>query len=626
MRKIKKIAALLFSLILIAQSSASMMSSAQSKTYQKGASLTFTWAGSAGQGGQDYHMDAVDSSGNPTYITSNNDGIVNYFCGRQKYIDWQDAGYGIADDYACHPQTPDYSNEDFLNGLGNFGYFPEFSNFRVPIGDIRSTMEEMWNSFGDFGTEICPMMPEFDAYYLNGRAMNINNHDFLLNLSMGYNHSNQEWTGSKDRFMIGEKSYDSLADMYLDANEDQKKKIEELIEKGLTESDIDPEKIRALLEWLRAIGAGGLRNFTPINATLFLNAPGGMSNDELRQRFIDWCNAHAYDFESLGWDPNDASTWPINIGNNGLMTINPELWESVLDSDGSLWLIPYAYNSEAYGDGEGNWQPFDNSVIDLAPFDQTRAKHRKFLIEKLMDIFETAGAETVDVTRVLDRKITTLWIGTSSYDKLYNMYTWTIEKADDEGDGKYTFQPYAGMIGPNSEIVGANGQSFSFRPTSAGHYRITCYRNYKPTVCNKVSVNFCEYTILSDIGAVVLFDHDGFMAGNVQTNNYDGEIDSDRIVSTSTKRNPGVETVDGLRRNIDYQEDYTEGELTAHSGVNPNCGLYPSDPNANEPYYLSQYACTWNFDISEAEVGKTIFDFEDPENGQRKDFDTERLG
>ncbi|MCR5020068.1 hypothetical protein [Ruminococcus sp.] len=596
---IKKFSASVLALIIMFQCSASI--SAAPKTYQKGASLTFTWAGSGAHGGQDYHMEAVDNSGNPTIICSNNDGIVNYFSGTKKYIDWKNLGYGIDDDFVCHPRTPDYANEDFLNGLGNFGYFPEFSNYRVPINEVRNSMNEMYATFGDYGTEICTGMPDYDAYYLNGQAMNINNQDFMANQSNGFNHSQQEWTGSKARFMIGEKAYNSLAEMYLDANDEQRRKIEELIEKGLTESDVAPEKVEAVLNWLRTIAEldaeGRIRYFTPVNATYFTEAPDGLSGEEIQQRFIDWCNAHAYDYEALGWNLDDSATWPIGIDIDGTMVLNV-----------------------------GNIEFFNNSVINLTPFDYLRISDRIAWFESLMDVFETAGAETVDVTRVLDRKITTLWIGTSSYDKLYNMYTWTIEKADDEGDGKYTFQPYAGTIGANGDVVGANGQSFSFRPTSEGHYRITCYRNYKPTICNKVAVNFCEYTVLSDIGAIVFFDHDGFMAGNVQRNNYDGEIDSDKIVSTSTKKNPGVETVDGIRRNIDYQEDYTEGELKAHGDVNPDCGMFPSDANSNQAYYLSQYSCVWNFYISDAEVGKTIFDFEDPDNGLRKDFDTERLG
>ena len=601
MKTIKKISASIIALTLMLHSPESIIPLAEGRTYQKGASLTFTWAGSGAHGGQDYHMEAIDNSGNPTTIWSNNDGIVNYFSGTKKYIDWNNLGYGIDDDFVCHPRTPDYANEDFLNGLGNFGYFPEFSNYRVPISEIRSSMTEMYNTFGDYGTEICTGMPDYDAYYLNGQAMNINNQDFMANQSNGYNHSKQEWTGSKARFMIGEKAYNSLAEMYLDANEEQRKKIEELIEKGLSESDVAPEKVQAILNWLRTIAEldaeGRISYFTPVNATFFTQVPDGLSEEGIRQRFIDWCNAHDYDYEALGWNLDDSATWPINISDNGFMMLNLE-----------------------------NIDVFSNSVLNLTPFDCLRLLDRKSMIENLMDIFETAGAETVDVTRVLDRKITTLWIGTSSYDKLYNYYTWTIEKADDEGDGKYTFQPYAGTIGTNGDVVGATGQSFSFRPTSAGHYRITCYRNYKPTICNKVAVNFCEYSVLSDIGAVVFFDHDGFMAGNVQKDNYDGEIDSDKIVSTSTKKNPGVETVDGIRRNIDYQEDYTEGELRAHGDVNPDCGMFPSDVNANQAYYLSEYSCVWNFYISDAEVGKTIFDFEDPDNGLRKDFDTERLG
>ena len=122
---------------------------------------------------------------------------MNYFSGTKKYIDWKNLGYGIDDDFVCHPRTPDYANEDFLNGLGNFGYFPEFSNYRVPINEVRNSMNEMWSTFGDYGTEICTGMPDYDAYYLNGQAMNINNQDFMANQSNGFNHSQQEWTGSK---------------------------------------------------------------------------------------------------------------------------------------------------------------------------------------------------------------------------------------------------------------------------------------------------------------------------------------------------------------------------------------------------------------------------------------------
>lgn len=448
----------------------------------------------------------------------------------------------------------------------NYGFFPVTTYYNVPISNLQNELNR-WISFFpacDGGGAFTMMHP--DSPLFNSR--NINN---VRNIGA------QEFFYGTDKFRLGgDKSYDSLSEMYNDSNDEEKKIIENLLRDALKKIGIySDQKIDEMINALKNTANNVSGSLTALIDTGIGNAIrgllSGLSDEQKYQLMKLWMEAHQGTF--------DENNPPFIFSTSGMPYINPFFVDGsyidLPDNGGVFNVIPYTYY--LLNNKPSDWEDvhFSDEIVNGGVYDATYMHHRLRLAEHILNAYNNMGVQTVDITKVLDYRITSLWVGAEQRKEPTGRYIWTIEKQD--SDGKYT------LISDTQNNPAKQGIDFSFRPSSAGRYRITCYPQYTSSTCNKIAVYATQYSFLSDTKNV-LFSEQFFEKG-------DTYACIDEVMDTSISSPMWNEGID------DAQDAVT--------------------------LYKNEHATFWELDVTDAMIGKDIINLD---NGTvRSDFDTERI-
>lgn len=506
-------------------------------------------------------------------------------------------------------------NSDNLYGNLPYGYMTETRNYRVPYDELKELIDRLYELYPD-GTGDSNFLPAWTMFN-EGSALysgTPSNNAFPMGSNDFYNSDNS--------FRLNGIDFTSLSAMYRAANSSEKETIRELVKKAVEESgvysgsDEDGDGVTEVEEAVEAMLTETVDYEMQLNAALLglqaaLNSMFldphlrySMLTDEQKSALLakyrelhGHNDGHGSSYGDYADIPGiDEEFW--NFFSERGYTLSPGLLEDVL-SEGDYTTRFYqdivsTYNNyfkpdQSNDQYDGQLQNFNNNLFPGGLYDYDYMPYRYGLAEYILEQYANCGVENIDLTRVLDYRIKSLWIGDSIHDSLTGRYVWTVEKED--SDGEYT------MISATDYVSNTH---YGFRPTSKGRYRITCYPEYQSDSINRVASFATEYTILTDVGNVILSEQ------NFEARNSDG--DANLVSSMDGNAHKSIDEYT-LTNSVTHPWD-EDGQLT-NSGVE------------TDPLYRNQYARAWVFDVDDAMLDHVIIDFD--HGTIRDDYDTERI-
>lgn len=631
MRIKKKILSGIFSLVFVFNLGTSSMYNAAAENGQTGGSFTI-----GGPLKPLTHWSTSDSWNYGTTVPSNVSNYHNPYWDIQNhsediYRQWEDDGYKITDgeEYTIDGQTfptaidnTDRSITDMYKDLGGYGFLPTIETYRVPIQDLKDLIAEYIRAYARLGNmSLSDINFDVGSNWYDAtpasRDYGISNHsgiDFFKFFDLvdddenRHNNSYSTTTyDSTDRGINGKE--DTVSDVINDPNNanDKEKMLNGLRDAlralGLNEDQIE-DFIKAIddetLESIRAGETTGFLNF-------FIKFARGLSKEEQAELMKKW---YMYFYDQNGstpasFDENIPITFPfLHTGSGGFpfdwsgglpAYMNPLMFPNNPSTSTDLQLRT-AIDSFNEFTGRGNGEefgrglvgPFGTEIIDGGVYDSSKMLQRYRLAMYIIEAYENAGAEWIDITRVLDCRIKKLETTQGIEDNYTGEFYWLIEKID-EATGKYVpVASYDHM-----------GQFLNYRFTSKGHYKITRYPYYKTKTGFSIAVYACEYSFISDTRNVIFMD-ENFTNGSSNL--------------------PPMYSTGNNHMSYDKDEILSETDPMWRTGNGQNSSSLQDD---NTPLYENEYSDCYTYDISDAELDRTILDLQ---NGSiRSNFDTERI-
>ena len=603
MRKLKKALALICSLTFVLQAGISSASASYQTNSIVGGVQTLHYTDPQTRGWDSGDQITYANSA-PSYASSANSRWGRVRNSETIYRSWET--YKVDDSDELSP-----SNEGTWGNSGVYGYFPRTVTYRIPINSdgsgygLRTDVDSFLNAFDRLG---------FYTIFNTGG----NNP-----LYYGVRDNNTIHMGSRDffgidgavgnTFRLGNNTYDSILEMYLAADASQRSIIIDCLREALEKMGYDSAEIQNMINQLQnaaqtgdSLAAQGWNNTqiktyliqqgfisSSLNGLLFGGfisllgpAPNTVSTDDFADFIERWLFTHNGALPE-GFDGSDTQTQVFWLGGPRGFSINGNATDSLLP-DGTFYTVPYSYYYQMGIDDTSDLVHFGQDLINGGVYDARDIHNRIGIVDHVLRAYETLGVDTVDVTRVLDYRIKSLWIGAGEKDTLTHKYMWTIEKKD--ADGSFTLYPLANSIAGTLTPM----KDFYFRPTSVGTYKITCYPEYTTTTVNKVAAYATEYAYLTDTGNVFLMDQ-----------NFQGDT---------------VPSLDGNTHSM-IDEEIETGEATGWNWDGSNADVNTTDPNA--PRHQNEYAQTWVIDVDDGMIDQTIIDLNS--GTIRMEFDTERI-
>lgn len=372
---------------------------------------------------------------------------------------------------------------------------------------------------------------------------------------------------SKTTFQIGDNTYSSVKEMYNAASVSDKELIKRILRQVLLQAGFTEAEVNNIIQLMLA---------------------GGTEEPQLPE--MQQVSQHQNPFDltvietilrpwlsRLGgnWNRLPQPTSPVVSGNAANPSFNPRRFA---DPVALLRKLLQLYPNGGQG---ANTIPTSGTKLPLA--DTYYADKRYELVSHLVDAMSSWGVNEVDVTTMLDYRIKAIKIGTKTKDTPTGRYVWTVEKLDQ--DGQYTDQ---GLAGTNTVTTSSR---FSFRPQSAGKYRITCYPEYKKESSCYVSGGAMQYAYLTDTNTV-LFAEQNFVQGD------------------TSMKGPSGNTI----KSVEYRETLTT-QTGWQFGQNNN--------NSTTSTYINPYLQSWELNVTPDMVDRNIVDFSN--GGIALDFETERI-
>jgi hypothetical protein len=241
-------------------------------------------------------------------------------------------------------------------------------------------------------------------------------------------------------------------------------------------------------------------------------------------------------------------------------------------------------SDETYG--RGLVGPFATEIINGGVYDSSNMLQRYRLAMYIIEAYENAGAEWIDITRVLDCRIKKLETRNDLEDNYTGKFYWLIEKWD---GGSYV------PVGEYDNM----GQFLNYRFTSVGDYKITRYPYYTTKKGFSVAMYACEYSFISDTRNVIFMD-ENFTNGSSNV--------------------PSMYSTGDSHKSYDVETIIDETEARWRNG---NQQVSGANSDSNTPLFENDYAECYPFHITDAELDMTILDLQN--GGVRSNFDTERI-
>ncbi|MCR5479036.1 MAG: hypothetical protein K6F27_04135 [Ruminococcus sp.] len=372
---------------------------------------------------------------------------------------------------------------------------------------------------------------------------------------------------SKTTFQMGDNTYSSIKEMYNAASASDKDLIKRILKQVLLQAGFTEAEVNNIIQLMLAGGTEEPQLQEMQKVSLHQN-PFNLSVIENILR--PWLTG-------LGgnWNRFPQSSSPLVSGNAANPSFNPRRFA---DPAGLLRAL-----LQLYPNGRPDVNSIRTSGTRLPLADTYYADKRYELVSHLVNAMSSWGVNEVDVTTMLDYRIKAIKIGTKTKDTPTGRYVWTVEKLDQ--DDQYTDQ---GLAGTN---IVTTSSRFSFRPQSAGKYRITCYPEYKKESACYVSAGAMQYAYLTDTNTV-LFAEQNFVQGD------------------TSMKGPSGNTI----KSVEYRETLTT-QTGWQFGQNRN--------NSTVSTYINPYLQSWELNVTADMVDRNIVDFTN--GGIALDFETERI-
>lgn len=144
-------------------------------------------------------------------------------------------------------------------------------------------------------------------------------------------------------------------------------------------------------------------------------------------------------------------------------------------------------------------------LVNGGLWDFEYSNDRYIFIEKLLELFEAAGIEYLDVALITDYTVTEAYLGKVISSVPQNNFKWTVVNKANPSDVtvKYSMSP-----------------NYSFMFTEAGEYHIECENLMKNTLVDEAKVQYVSYSVLTDTNNIIDAGHNltGKSATTIRTN------------------------------------------------------------------------------------------------------------